>query len=566
MTLFNVFKMRKLKSFTELYKSICHNTRQIITANIDFDRIKLNKNYFADENLKNLKDLKIENGELNSVKKIYENFIFRGLNDFEKRKFKIRKNQVLCNELIISASPEFFKGENYVKIWENNVIKFINKNFPTSLFISEHKDENSIHFHCLYVPLEQEIKIDNGKKYLQRKLNSRKIFNKFNLYKYHDDLAKVNKKLGLQRGRCRTVKADVEDIGDFYSDLNLFKENYYEQQNEQNFTADFEKYKENLKFNFDEISVKTQNDLLLNYIQDLEKNYNQNQALIKKLLFENFRLKNQQENLLYKSDVKKKLKNLASINFFDLFNKFGLNISPSKNKIELENKEYYIYENSVADKENNIIPVFDFLKNFLDVEDNLEFQKLLNLNNNNFLLLSNLNSSVKIENQNLKNKNLIPPPKKDVTKIDKTITNLMQKYPVLKKEYLENLFNSGSIYCDNKCNIIFKNYSLNHKKWTKGFSIFGSLMKADFKKFNCEFENEFAYLPAKINKSENEITEIFTDDLGVALQLNQNYNVKIFLMDKEIFDNSPYKNRKFISQNDLNSIKNIFDSNQPKIK
>jgi len=68
---------------------------------------------------------------------------------------KLRKNSVIARGLLMTASPNFFKGmsERDLQLWKDDNIKFLKDNFGGNCIYSIlHKDEKTWHIHSLIVP------------------------------------------------------------------------------------------------------------------------------------------------------------------------------------------------------------------------------------------------------------------------------------------------------------------------------------------------------------------------------------------------------------------------------
>ncbi|MBE9213682.1 plasmid recombination protein [Plectonema cf. radiosum LEGE 06105] len=142
----------------------------------------------------------------------------------------IRKNAVLCVELVLSASPEFFRpstqtepGE-YEQLQLNRWLDF-NKQWlqerfnvtpegisvPHNRIISAaaHLDEVTPHIHAHMVPIDKRGKLNASAFFGSPKL----------LREWQDDYAQAMKPLGLERG-IRGSKATHIDIGRYYTNIN----------------------------------------------------------------------------------------------------------------------------------------------------------------------------------------------------------------------------------------------------------------------------------------------------------------------------------------------------------
>ncbi|NJL78245.1 MAG: hypothetical protein HC917_04260, partial [Richelia sp. SM2_1_7] len=142
----------------------------------------------------------------------------------------IRKNAVLCVELVLSASPEFFRpstqtepGE-YEQLqlnrWLNFNKQWLQERFsvtpegisvPHNRIISAaaHLDEVTPHIHAHMVPIDKRGKLNASAFFGSPKL----------LREWQDDYAQAMKPLGLERG-IRGSKATHIDIGRYYTNIN----------------------------------------------------------------------------------------------------------------------------------------------------------------------------------------------------------------------------------------------------------------------------------------------------------------------------------------------------------
>jgi len=68
---------------------------------------------------------------------------------------KLRKNSVIARGLLITASPNFFKGliPQELEAWKEENIRFLKKNYGDNcVYATLHKDESTWHIHALIVP------------------------------------------------------------------------------------------------------------------------------------------------------------------------------------------------------------------------------------------------------------------------------------------------------------------------------------------------------------------------------------------------------------------------------
>ncbi|MEO1560143.1 MAG: MobV family relaxase, partial [Cyanobacteria bacterium J06632_19] len=142
----------------------------------------------------------------------------------------IRKNAVLCVELVLSASPEFFRPSTQAEPGEYEQLRLnrwldFNKQWlqerfsvtsegisvPRNRIISAaaHLDEVTPHIHAHMVPIDKRGKLNASAFFGSPKL----------LREWQDDYAQAMKPLGLERG-IRGSKATHIDIGRYYTNIN----------------------------------------------------------------------------------------------------------------------------------------------------------------------------------------------------------------------------------------------------------------------------------------------------------------------------------------------------------
>lgn len=79
---------------------------------------------------------------------------------------KLRKNGVIARELLLTASPSFFKNKDKedINTWILTNLKFLKSNFGTNItYAVVHLDELTPHIHCLLVPKLKDPKKDRYK-------------------------------------------------------------------------------------------------------------------------------------------------------------------------------------------------------------------------------------------------------------------------------------------------------------------------------------------------------------------------------------------------------------------
>jgi hypothetical protein len=133
---------------------------------------------------------------------------------------KIRTNGVLCVEILLTASPEYFRPGDMTKAgqWDGQQLdswKEANKNWLADKFGDKlvraelHLDESTPHIHAYLVPLDE-----NGK------LNCKSIFGgRQKLSQFQDSYGKAMESLGLDRG-VKGSRARHTEVKEYYAAVN----------------------------------------------------------------------------------------------------------------------------------------------------------------------------------------------------------------------------------------------------------------------------------------------------------------------------------------------------------
>lgn len=189
-----VFRFAKLKDAGKINAAQCHNTRNRKTLN-------------ANSNVENIILKTCDNAYASVIEAI--------------GKQTIRKNAVLAMEIIISASPEYFRPDEPERFgyWENDRLQawrdvmepWILEKFPHAVSIILHLDETTPHYQILDVPLDAK-----------GKLNARGKFggdNQADIKRWQDWAAEPVKALGIARG-IEGSTAKHEHIQSYYAKTN----------------------------------------------------------------------------------------------------------------------------------------------------------------------------------------------------------------------------------------------------------------------------------------------------------------------------------------------------------
>ena len=132
----------------------------------------------------------------------------------------IRKNAVLAVEMLLSASPEYFRPnepekagyyeEEKLENWQGAVRNWLDEEYGDRIVRAElHLDESTPHIHAYFVPLDEK-----------GKLNCRGIFGgRQKLSKFQDSYAAAMSDLGLERG-IKGSRAKHTKIKEYYAAVN----------------------------------------------------------------------------------------------------------------------------------------------------------------------------------------------------------------------------------------------------------------------------------------------------------------------------------------------------------
>jgi hypothetical protein len=155
--------------------------------------------------------------------KTHENQILIGNSDiFEDvqsyiQDVKLRTNSVIARELLLTASPDFFKNipEEQRIMWVNKNVNWLKDNFGDNVrYAVLHRDESTWHIHCLIVPKFTE----NNKTFLS---NTRYFDGPAKLRAWQDNYANAMQSTfkSLNRG-IRNSKAKHIEVRHFYGIIN----------------------------------------------------------------------------------------------------------------------------------------------------------------------------------------------------------------------------------------------------------------------------------------------------------------------------------------------------------
>lgn len=184
-----ILRTAKLKTIGNICGSLSHNYRTRETHNADAQKLDLNEH-----------DLKTDQ----EVRQAIENRLP------EKR----RKDAVLCIEHLITASPDWdgWKDQAKEEKFFKKSLDWLKKTYGSENVISTsiHRDETTPHMVAYVVPLDEQTKRLNAKKWLG---------GRDKLSRMQTDFAEEVRFMGLERG-LRGSKAEHTTIQKYYSKVN----------------------------------------------------------------------------------------------------------------------------------------------------------------------------------------------------------------------------------------------------------------------------------------------------------------------------------------------------------
>ncbi len=154
---------------------------------------------------------------------------------------KHRKDAVVAVEILMTASPEFFRPSNpeahgecdpqRLEQWKSRTESFLREKYGDNLVeMTLHLDEATPHIHAIVVPAvtktksrrrtkQQILNNESAGTYEEGSLDAKKMFDKFELINLQTDYAKSVEDIGLERG-MRGSKAIHQNVKNFYEMVN----------------------------------------------------------------------------------------------------------------------------------------------------------------------------------------------------------------------------------------------------------------------------------------------------------------------------------------------------------
>lgn len=192
---FTVLRIKKLKTWGDIAGCGKHNQRERETPNADERRTPQNQFLVGTP----------EKGSVDAIKEALGSQL-------------IRKNAVLGVEMLLSASPEYFRPDEVNKAgayaperlesWKQATVNWLQESYGQRIITATlHLDEATPHIHALLVPLDEK-----------GKLNCRKLFGgtRHTLSALQTDYAQAVAGLGIERGIINS-RATHQKVSQFYT-------------------------------------------------------------------------------------------------------------------------------------------------------------------------------------------------------------------------------------------------------------------------------------------------------------------------------------------------------------
>lgn len=230
MTALAILHVEKLKTFGNLGGSEAHTARLKDTPNADPQKKETNIRLIGnplDPSLSELVRAKIEKETKHTLKT--ENSSRKRNKDKDNpksKKIRLRPDAVLCSEIFLSASPEYFRAldpsragewdEQLMWNFANASTKWLLENYGDKCVRAElHLDEATPHIHAYIVPINDKTKQLSHKAMFGGNGNEGKI----KLSKLQDSYASALALLGISRG-VKGSKATHTQVKKYYAAVN----------------------------------------------------------------------------------------------------------------------------------------------------------------------------------------------------------------------------------------------------------------------------------------------------------------------------------------------------------
>lgn len=371
----------------------------------------------------------------------------------------IRKNAVLCVEMLLTASPEYFRPEDpsragYYKpekleSWQQAVKEWLDAEYGDRIVRAElHLDESTPHIHAYLVPLDE-----------RGKLNCRGIFGgRQKLSQFQDSYANAMSPLGLERG-IKGSRAKHTKVKQYYAAVNSSANNSLDKKTIEQQLADRTRAIAQVeRASITAKSLSNQNENLLTRLQKAEM----------KIKYQDRELKN------WKTKYTELADGVRDLPLIEVAYELGL--SPSKDKHKWKNARHTI---TITGSK-----FYDW-KQMRGGGGSIDL--VMQINECDFKqavvwLSDRFGEGVTIEAVTQKAREIIegePVPEFVPPGIEESNWSSVKEYLTRKRllpsSLIDKLHDSGLIYADSKQNAVFLRRSLDEEKIITGASLRGTV-------------------------------------------------------------------------------------------
>ena len=363
---------------------------------------------------------------------------------------KIRKNAVLAVEMLLTASPEYFRPEEPERAghyepeklveWQQTVRTWLNDEYGDRIVRAElHLDESTPHIHAYLVPIDE-----------RGKLNCRGIFGgREKMSLFQDSYAAAMSPLGLERG-VRGSKAKHTSIKQYYAAVNSKPSRSLNKETIEHQLADRKR-------------LLGENKQLSHTIKYLSR---QNQKLQQGLNEAKVEIKQRsQESTRWRSKYESSVANLRSLPLAEVAAELGLTTKKDKHKYESERHTISINGSKFYDwKEmkggGGAIDLVMYV-------NNIDFKEAVVWLGDRFdeaTVVSTASQQVREMIRELQKQEFVPPVM--VEENWSEVRNYLTKKRKLPSRLVDKLHLSGTIYADRQKNVVFLRRSFDETRIT----------------------------------------------------------------------------------------------------
>ena len=362
----------------------------------------------------------------------------------------IRKNAVLAVEILLTASPEYFRPEEpsragyyepeKLEEWQQQVRSWLDNEYGDRIVRAElHLDESTPHVHAYLVPLDE-----------RGKLNCRGIFGgREKMSRFQDSYAAAMSPLGLERG-VKGSKAKHTKIKQYYAAVNSSPNKNLSKETVQHQLEDRRR-------------VINKNKQLSFTVKSLSR---ENQKLRQELYEAKVEVKKQsQTSDRWRSKYESSVANLRELPLAEVAAELGLVAKQDKHKwqspkhiVSINGSKFYDWKKMEGG--GGAIDLVMYVKE-------IDFKEAIAWLGDRFdeaAVVSTANEQVKQIIQDSQKKEFVPP--KAATENWSKVKNYLTKQRKLPSRLVDSLHEVGIIYADDKQNVVFLRRSIDEIRIT----------------------------------------------------------------------------------------------------